>query len=264
MLTFKDAELMLNSSLLFNGPSLIIIGKNGIGKTALIETMEKQFHKTSEFYGTDVDFGGIRQQVQTMVQLKKKNFVIGDMNSIISRGQGISLKAFSLISSYISEGYNASAGFSREGSPALDSKKGYKINFVMAGTPAHMNYLFRESPRYNDFLNRCLIIEVDRNLDEYKPKGFELFAKPIKKYDHNIYRNFKNYKYLGMAPRHQSMMNNVVRQLDAMGTSGLTFIQNNDIRCYEPQDLAGSFNINKYLKPFKPIIDVNYDPTKEV
>jgi hypothetical protein len=254
-LDFKNAEVLLNCSLLFGEPSIMIIGKNGIGKTKMIEAVYNNFRKTSDFYGTDMDFGGLRQNVIRMIGEKKKNFVLGDMQTILTRKMGVKTAALGLMAGLITEGYQLSGSFTKDQPIPTGIKKGYKINFVTSGTPSHFIYMVNLS-QY-DFLNRFLIIPVDRDDTDFNPDCYKLHNEILKTVDiddRKWIKSYKNKNFKNMSMRHKEFCNVLIKNLHAFGIDGKDFIEKNDINIFEPPNFEGKIeNMNKLVTKLKVI-----------
>jgi hypothetical protein len=102
-MNFKDAEILINLSILHNGPPLLIVGNNGIGKTAMIESVVAKY-KRAVFIPDRIDFGGLKQAEGQIKNLKIKTIAISDMQNILTRKSQIRTSTIGVLSSWISEG----------------------------------------------------------------------------------------------------------------------------------------------------------------
>ncbi len=168
---FASAERILNVSLLLNGPPLMIVGSNSIGKTEMLKAITQKF-KHAEFT-TSVEYGGLKQYIPLLQQHKTKTLVISDLQRIILRRSGVRDNTIGLISSLISEGTQFELSYSRDG--VIDfkkRKKNYNLNFIIGCTPFHIAKLAELG--YHDLLVRFIYVPVERDVSTID------FRKPFK------------------------------------------------------------------------------------
>ncbi|MGI0059562.1 MAG: hypothetical protein ACREBJ_07315 [Nitrosotalea sp.] len=212
---FKSAETYLNCSFLFHKVPMIILGENGIGKTKLIESMAKHYKKA--LYTTSVDYGGLKQYEMQLVGQKIKTIAISDIQRILTRKPGVRTSTLGMISSLISEGTSKDLTFNKENPMSIINGKSKEalMNFVIGATFVHLGRLVQTEQF--DFLDRMIIIPVDRKKEEINfDKPFELEANPRRKINMDIYRNYKHIKFDGINPRHNVMINEIVRELKSL------------------------------------------------
>ncbi|MEM3264781.1 MAG: hypothetical protein QXH07_02390 [Thermoplasmata archaeon] len=223
---FKDAEIFLNVSLLYSGPPVLIVGKNGIGKTAMINEMVSKFKK-AVFIPERIDFGGLKQAESQIVNLRIKTIAISDMQNILSRKSGIRNSTMGLLSSWMSEGAGGhELGF---GNIQLTNKVNKKaenpINIVAAATPNHLGDMI--SYGYIDFLDRCVILFVSRSNENFFEKEFKLEHNPILKPDMEKYKNIMKLKLTVDSQRHSVYVKKIVAGIASIGINPIEYLQRN-------------------------------------
>ncbi len=208
---FRDAEYFINMSLLYSKVPLIVVGSNGIGKSTMLKEMSKHFKNT--IFTTGIEYGGIKTNIQTWKGQKLKNIVISDFQSILTRKQQIANSTIGAISMLITDGINNEILYRSDNTEV----KGFTVNFVVGMTYMHLFYLI--SKGYYDFLDRCLIVPLDRDMSKVDiNKPFKLEIDVIKKknnVDSNIVFNSEKYKQFN--PRHQEMIRQMIIGFSKMG-----------------------------------------------
>ncbi len=217
---FKNAEIAINVSLLFNGPPLFIFGANSIGKSEMLKSCSKSFRHA--FYTGGMDYGGLQELFPKMASGEIKTFVLSDMQSVISRRK-VRDSTLGAISSLSTEGLANSATFQamRGGWAGLNKKT--HINFIIGGTENHVGHLV--SLGDFDFMSRFIFINVTREKDDYTPDKFKLETEMTRKYDHNKYKNYIELKFPDFNQRQNQYTNSFVRGLLALGVDVTEFIE---------------------------------------
>ncbi len=230
-INFSEAEVYLNHTLLFGYPSLLVVGKNGIGKTELLRTMIAKSKRCR--YVSNIDYGGLKQQIALAYSNKQDIIAIPDLKNIIMRKRTVSESTLGYMSSLMSEGIMSNMSYSKD--MELDEGKEKKkkiINFIIPATKVHLAVLIRQ--QQYDFLNRFLILEVERSNKEWKPEKFELNAPYVKKYNKDIYRSYVNTRFKGLSPRFNTMLNNLARGLVSMGVDYKDLINKSKPLVFDP------------------------------
>lgn len=246
ILDFKQAELFLNHSLLYGNPSLLVIGKNGIGKSAMVESMIKEFNKKVR-YVDNIEYGGMKQQVIEMQHTKEKIIAIPDLNRILSRKANVRDATLGYMASLISEGVMNSMTFNRELLPYEKKMKSKKINFIIPATPHHIVKLV--GMQQYDFLNRFIILDAYRDASDFNPNRYQLHINPIFKYDKEIYNNYNNQTFGNMSMRFTTYLNVLIKGFNAMGLDGTNFLKSAKPKVYEPMVGKEIADLNVILKP---------------
>jgi Cdc6-like AAA superfamily ATPase len=240
---FREAERYINISLLFGKPSLLIVGTNGIGKTAMVKEIGKKF-KSARVVG-DIDYGGLRQRINEMVALKQNTIVLEDLGMILGRKGYIKDSAFMLMSNLITDGITNSMTFSKE----MTDIKAKNINFIVASTYQHITKMVQE--RRNDLLNRFVILEINRKDEDFNEEEFELkypVIKKLSKEGHVIYKNYKKVKYSNI-PRFSNSINDLIRGFNAIGINGINHIIETKPLVFNPADYDEPIDLSLMLKP---------------
>jgi ABC-type cobalamin/Fe3+-siderophores transport system ATPase subunit len=246
-LDFKQAELYLNQSFLFGRPSLMVIGANGIGKTVMLNEVERLFSKRCREPGT-IDFGGLMQAAKEMNQTKEDIIVIPDLKSIMMRKQGVRNAMVGYMSSLISDGVMNSMTFNREMTTYEKKMKSKRINFIIAGTPTHIKELVMY--KEYDFLNRFVFLEVSRKDEEFMEEAFRLEIPMHHKFDKVVYKAYKNEKFK-VAPRFNETINVMLRGFNSIGIDGKEFIRATRPLVFDPTEYTGPIDLAQILKPIK-------------
>jgi len=207
---FKDAEILLNASMLAGYPPLFVVGDNTIGKTTLLKAMYKKFKKTVEFT-TAIDYGGLKEYVK--VNKNIKTIVLSDIQSVLSRKKPVQEATFGYISTLIEEGASSEITFSKAGRNADEAK----LNVILAGTPRHVVRLIRLGEI--DLLTRFLYLPVERDIDSVDlTKPYQLQNKlpnSIKKSDLLKYERLNDFNINIRNIRYKKMINSIILTLYA-------------------------------------------------
>ena len=177
-MNFKQAEFVINASIMNNGPSLLIVGPNRIGKTTMLHAIAEKFKK-KVYWTNNADYGGLMNNVDKIKQ--KDTIIYSDLQTILMRKTSVKNATIGLIASWISDGRNESDDFTYHNSSATLGKN---MNFIIACTTDDLNMMMRYKGTYTHLLTRCLIIRVnnDLNIDAIEnEERFELSMKPITK-----------------------------------------------------------------------------------
>lgn len=237
---FKSAEVLVNSSLLFNGPPLMVIGDNGIGKTEMIKTIAKKFKNSTVKKAWD--YGGLQQQLPLMKK-QVKTMVLTDLQNVLSRKAGVRNSTLGYMSALMTEGEEDSMSYN-----VIEPVKGKNINFIIAGTPQHVLRCIQLGQ--NDFMNRFVVIIAEREKKDFKKHAFSLDINPVYKFDRKAYKGHNNKVYKGLSQRHNEMVNRMVTQLDLMGYNGQEFINTAKPYFFDIKETVfGSRNVTTFLKP---------------
>ena len=225
-MNFKDAEILINISIINNGPPLMIVGNNGIGKTAMVEAVISKYKK-AVFIPERIDFGGLKQAEAQIKNLKIKTIAISDMQNILTRKGQIRTSTIGVLSSWLSEGLGGNElGF---GNVNLTNKKKKSkketLNMVVACTPAQAFEMFRY--QYFDLLDRMVIVTVDREKNEFKEDGFALDFELSKKPNIEKFKKMMNTKIRMNNPRHTTYMKKIIAGLVAIGVDPIQYLENN-------------------------------------
>jgi hypothetical protein len=238
---FKMAETIVNMSLLFNRPSILVIGDNGIGKTEMIKAMAKRFAKNA-LVERAIDYGGLQQKMP-LIKKSLKTIVLTDLQNVLSRKAGVRNATLGYMSAIMTEGEEDSMTFN-----AQEGVKTKNINFIIAGTPQHVLRLIQLGQ--NDFLNRFIVCIVERAKKDFKKEKFALDFEPVLKYDHALYKKHNNKIFKGLSQRHNQMVNDLVTELDTMGHNGQEFVNKAKPYFFDIRDTVfGSRNVTTFLRP---------------
>src|SRR5437870_5416755 len=156
-LDFKTASYIINAELLIN-ESVMVIGKNGIGKTELAKVFCAELKDRIIPLGA-IDMGGLRDILRNNVNDEKDYLLISDLQAFF-RSKGSRQKLISYLTTMLTDSTFEDASF--------DSKVKIRQKprqCIIFGTEDHLKYLFRE--RKSDFLDRFLVFFVDREIDDY-------------------------------------------------------------------------------------------------
>jgi dephospho-CoA kinase len=171
-LDFKSASYVINVCLL-KGLSLLVIGKNGIGKTKLAECFAKAFSKIVIPVGA-IDMGGLRQILEKEENESKTHLIISDLQAF-NRSRESRQKLISYIVNLTTD----NSFFDLSYDSKVKRRKN-PLQSIIFGTPEDLEYLFREGKKH--FLDRFLVIFVDREVDTYIIRNkieYKLEIEPI-------------------------------------------------------------------------------------
>ncbi len=225
-MNFRDAEQLLNASLLYAGPPLLIVGKNGIGKTAMINEMVSRFKK-AVFIPERIDFGGLKQAEMQIKNMHIKTVAISDMQNILSRKGGVRNATMGLLSSWMSEGIGGNElGFGNVNlSNKVDKRRKYTVNIIAACTFNHLAQMFRLG--YSDFLDRMVIVIVERNKSDFYQDGFSLAVPPVYNPDKYKYNLAMSLDIKADTQRHTLYVKKIVAELFSIGVNPIDFLLEN-------------------------------------
>jgi hypothetical protein len=225
-MNFKDAEILINLSILHNGPPLLIVGNNGIGKTAMIESVVARY-KRAVFIPDRIDFGGLKKAEGQIKNLKIKTIAISDMQNILTRKSQIRTSTIGVLSSWISEGVGGNElGFNNINLTNKKKKrKNDTINMIIACTPAQAFEMFKY--QYYDLLDRVIIITVNRDKSEFKDEGFRLDYEFSGKMNADVYNKMMGIKVRMNNPRHTAYFKKIIAGLASMGVEPIEFLERN-------------------------------------
>jgi len=169
---FITASYVINVCLL-KGLSLLVIGKNGIGKTKLAECFARAFSKMVIPVGA-IDMGGLRQILEKEEHQEKTHLIISDLQAF-NRSRESRQKLISYIVNLTTD--NSFFDLSYDSKVKRRKKP---LQSIIFGTPEDLEYLFREGKKH--FLDRFLVIFVDREVDSYIIRNkieYQLEIKPV-------------------------------------------------------------------------------------
>ena len=149
------AAEVINTSLIAHYPPVFILGDNGIGKTELLKYMAKKRKNT--LFTTGIDYGGLKKFISEG-NIKIKNIILSDIQSILSRKMNVFNATFGYISTLVEEGASTELVYN----VATNDVKSKHYNFIVAGTPHHFVRLVRLG-QY-DFLSRFVYLYLERDL----------------------------------------------------------------------------------------------------
>lgn len=167
---FKDAEKLINASLVYGNPPLLVVGDNGIGKTEMLRAFQDAFEKNTVITSS-LDYGGLKDKIPKLDE-EVQTIVVTDLQNILGRKLAVRKSTLAFISQLICDVTDTDMSFTG------DLETAYRrMNFIIGCTPAQLNQLIRY--KYHDFLDRFMIIPVERVVPENKK--FELEVKLVKK-----------------------------------------------------------------------------------
>jgi AAA15 family ATPase/GTPase len=227
--------MILNASLLTAGPPIMVIGKNGIGKTEMLKSLCLPFKNT--VFTTAIDYAGFKQYENLLKQKKIQNIVLSDLQSIVLRPPNVRGNLIRLISSLTAEGTQFELTYTKDTTNIQDfskRKKNYNLNVIIGGTERHVKSLIREG--YHDLLVRFVYLFVDRDPNgiNFKQK-FKMEISP----KHNL-----NRKWYDMIERETSTINygmpnareNMLMQKIQIGLRTVDFHPQGQIMFYRPYE----------------------------
>ncbi len=249
-MNFKDAEWLIKVSLIYHNLPLMIVGKNGIGKTTMIDHMVDAY-KHAAFIPERLDFGGLSQASQQIKSLKINTLAIADMQVILSRKGGVRDATIGLLTSWISEGISGNnMGFNNV---TLSNKKikASPINIIDACTPIHFGQMVQY--KYSDFLDRHMIINLEREIKDFNDEGFKLEISVKSKPDKDIYNRYIRKRIRIGSPRHTIYLKRMIAGLISIKVNPLNFIERN-INSLSFFEVEGAYpiDINRWLKQLSP------------